>query len=87
MQRQDFASVEEYDDYLIMIEDTIDMLIHGDENQINNAKRQMKREYNNNRFYIDQRNQKLKEWSEKLKKVADFHQYSKFNSVNYFRGA
>jgi hypothetical protein len=48
MHKQDFESVEKYDEYLMMIEDTVDQLLSGDEETIASAKKQLKREREKN---------------------------------------
>lgn len=71
-QQSDFPSLDEYDDYLMMIEDTIQALVQGTEKEVNDIQRNLQKIQDENRIQIKYRKDKKQKMLDQMEEIERF---------------
>ena len=89
-QRADFTSDEEYDDYLCMIEDKIDIIVQNKDSQNPEKKKrykkieeELKQEEKNQQKNIEERKHKKTQMFKQMKLIEKYIQSNQFQRMNY----
>jgi len=89
-QRDDFNNEEDYDEYLCMIEDKIDLIVKNKDSQHPNKKKllkkvdeELKQEEKNYQKNIEERKQKKTQMFRQMKLIEDYIQNNQFQKMNY----
>lgn len=80
----DFKNIEEYDNYLMLIEQLIDYFNTNDPKYIRMAEKYLEKE-KRNLSDIEQRNNKKRQMNSQMKIIQDYEQKKKFDKLNFRR--